>query len=90
VIVAVRKYRSYWVKFASSSVLWRNRRFLRLMVPTKIESGSCDTSTSLPVDVHNAKADAEVPGKEQPRIDALPAILHRSTRTRNPRVMFSI
>jgi hypothetical protein len=69
-IVAVGKYRSYREKFASGSVLWRNRQFLRLMVSTKIESGSSDTSTSLPVDVHNAKADVEVPGKEQPRIDA--------------------
>jgi hypothetical protein len=69
-IVAVGKYRSYREKFASGSVLRRNRRFLRLMVSTKIESGSSDTSTSLPVDVHNAKADVEVPGKEQPQIDA--------------------
>ncbi|EFX62905.1 hypothetical protein DAPPUDRAFT_119745 [Daphnia pulex] len=33
VIVAIGRYRSYRIKFASGSVLWRNRRFLRLLVP---------------------------------------------------------
>jgi hypothetical protein len=37
VIVAVGRYRSYRVKFASGCVLWRNRRFLRPMVPAAAE-----------------------------------------------------
>jgi hypothetical protein len=31
VIVAIGRYRSYRIKFASGSVLWRNRRFIRPM-----------------------------------------------------------
>ena len=37
VIVAVGRYRSYRVKFASGSVLWRNRRFLRPLIPVEEE-----------------------------------------------------
>jgi hypothetical protein len=32
VVVSIGRYRSYRIKFASGSVLWRNRRFLRPMV----------------------------------------------------------
>ncbi|KZS09694.1 uncharacterized protein K02A2.6-like [Daphnia magna] len=32
VVVGIGRYRSYRIKFASGSVLWRNRRFLRPMV----------------------------------------------------------
>jgi hypothetical protein len=43
VIVAVGCYRSYRIKFASGSVLWRNRRFLRPIVATPSEeAGDAD------------------------------------------------
>lgn len=32
VVISIGRYRSYRIKFASGSVLWRNRRFLRPMV----------------------------------------------------------
>ncbi|EFX68277.1 hypothetical protein DAPPUDRAFT_260349 [Daphnia pulex] len=32
VVVSIGRYRSYRIKFASGSVLWRNRRFLRPIV----------------------------------------------------------
>lgn len=90
VIVAVGQYRSYRIKFASGSVLWRNRRFIRLMVPAATESGSSEESTSPTPEAHDTKADAEMPGKEQPQLDPPPVVLRRSTRTRKPRVTFSI
>jgi hypothetical protein len=33
VVVGIGRYRSYRIKFANGSVLWRNRRLLRPMVP---------------------------------------------------------
>jgi hypothetical protein len=32
VVVAIGRYHAYRVKFASDSVMWRNRRFLRYLV----------------------------------------------------------
>ena len=53
VVVSIGRYRSYRIKFASGSVLWRNRRFLRPMVavphtnePVGHEGAGADDSTS--------------------------------------------
>jgi hypothetical protein len=90
VVVAVGQYRSYRIKFASGSVLWRNRRFLRLMVPAPIENESSEKSGSSAAEVQEATADAEEPEKEQPKREVPPAVLRRSTRARKPCVKFSI
>ena len=49
VVVSIGRYRSYRIKFASGSVLWRNRRFLRPMVAV--------THTNEPVVHEGAGAD---------------------------------
>ncbi len=41
-VVAIGRYRAYRVKFASGSVLWRNRRFLRRLVNTGGSEGDDD------------------------------------------------
>ncbi len=39
VVVAIGRYRAYRVKFASGSVVWRNRRFLRRLVNAEQREG---------------------------------------------------
>jgi hypothetical protein len=90
VIVAVGRYRSYRVKFASGSVLWRNRRFLRLMVPsTAEEEGGTEPESTETSDQH-AAATMDRPEDGRQPAAAIPPAPRRSARQRKPRVMFSV
>lgn len=45
VIVSISQYRSYYIKFATGNVLWRNRCFLRpIMSVTEPDAGDADAS----------------------------------------------
>ena len=93
VIVAVGRYRSYRVKFASGSVLWRNRRFLRPLIPVEEEP----TAT---IDQTDPSADGSAPtvgdvivppeSTRQPPIVPAPDGLRRGTRVRKQRVITSM
>jgi hypothetical protein len=90
VIVAVGRYRSYRVKFASGSVLWRNRRFIRLMVPsTAEEEGGAEPESTETSDQHAATTMDRPEDGRQPAATTPPAP-RRSARQRKPRVMFSV
>ncbi|EFX80224.1 hypothetical protein DAPPUDRAFT_103752 [Daphnia pulex] len=80
------RYRSYRVKFASDSVLWRNRRFLRHMVPAAVEEEDSEAPESS--DPLAAVTTEPQDAGRQPAADAPPAP-RRSARTRKPRVHFS-
>lgn len=92
VIVAVGRYRSYRVKFASGSVLWRNRRFLRPMVLAAAEgedrAAPTASETSETGDQHAEEVTDQPDNGRQPVADTSPAP-RRSARTRRPRVHFS-
>jgi hypothetical protein len=68
VVVAIGRYRAYRVKFASGSVLWRNRRFLRRLVNAE-ESEEKDADQAL-TDKSDGKdgaqTDTEEPGNDSP------------------------
>ena len=93
VIVAVGRYRSYRVKFASGSVLWRNRRFLRPLIPVEEETtatidqtvpsadGSAPTVGVIIVPPISTRQPPIVPALEGPR---------RGTRVRKQRVITSM
>jgi hypothetical protein len=93
VIVAVGRYRSYRIKFASGSVLWRNRRFLRPLVPAEEET----TATIVRI---NPSADGSAPtvadvivppaSTQQPPIVPAPDGPRRGTSVRKQRVITSV
>jgi hypothetical protein len=90
VIVAVGRYRSYRVKFASGSVLWRNRRFLRLMVPSTAEEEDGAEPESTETSDQNAAAAMDRPEDGLQPEAAIPPAPRRSASQRKPRVMFSV
>jgi hypothetical protein len=68
VVVAIGRYRAYRVKFASGSVLWRNRRFLRRLVNAE-ESEERDADQALTDESDGkdgAQTDTEEPGNDSP------------------------
>jgi hypothetical protein len=67
VIVAVGRYRSYRVKFASGSVLWRNRRFIRPMVPAGNGEKRAEDSPSDNGPMCEESGDVTIPGSIQRR-----------------------
>jgi hypothetical protein len=101
VIVAVGRYRSYRIKFASGSVLWRNRWFLRPMVATQSEEAG-DAEDYPGVDGDGGfGSEPGVNGDDGPRSEenrltshswpsANPPALWRSSRMRKPRTIISV
>jgi hypothetical protein len=98
VIVSVGRYRSYRVKFASGSVLWRNRRFLRPMIAaTPADEDGTDDGGNRGTDASTADPD----GKESDSVsidhsrpgeitDSGQPAPRRSGRIPKRRVMFDI
>jgi hypothetical protein len=91
VVVSVGKYRSYRVKFASGSVLWRNRRHLRPMItdnePTP-PPASTDNETNNDGDIGDDPALGPDAARQQADPPA-PIIPRRSGRIRKPNVRFA-
>jgi hypothetical protein len=86
--VAIVRYRSYRIKFASGSVLWRNRRFLRVLVPATSteEAESCHPIGEAGV----AAGDPDGKTTEQQSLSAPSTTApRRCTRVRKPRVIIS-
>ncbi|EFX71059.1 hypothetical protein DAPPUDRAFT_256239 [Daphnia pulex] len=81
VIGAIRKFRSYRVKFASGSVLWRNRRFLRPIraAAAPVPEGSPDT----PPGDAEAEGTAPHPETNRPTSDSPLRRSHRERRAPN-------
>jgi hypothetical protein len=101
VVVAIGRYRAYRVKFASGSVLWRNRRFLRRLVNAE-ESEERDADQAL-TDGSDGKdgapTDMEEPGNDSPstctgQTRAAPhaglPTTRRSGRRRTPKLIVSV
>jgi transposase InsO family protein len=91
VVVSVGKYRSYRVKFASGSVLWRNRRHLRPMI-TDNEPTPSPASTATETNNDGDIGDDPVLGPDTVRQQAdppAPVIPRRSGRIRKPNVRFA-
>ncbi|XP_032784896.2 uncharacterized protein LOC116922627 [Daphnia magna] len=98
VVVGIGRYRSYRVKFANGSVLWRNRRLLRPMVAAtrpiedvidqEAGSGIGDiwSDDSVPADGSPASSHPP-PGSA---INTSPPPLRRGERVRKRTVMFDV
>ncbi len=81
VIVAVGRYRPNRVKFVSGSVLWRNRWFLRPMVPATAEEEDGAAPGSPDWGDHHATGVTDPPDIiRKPAADTTPA-LYRSAQT---------
>lgn len=101
VIVAVGRYRLYRIKFASGSVLWRNRRFLRPMVANPSEeAGDAEEHPGVEGDggfgsEPGVNGDGGPCGEDNrptshPCHPADPSALQRSSRMRKPRTIISM
>jgi hypothetical protein len=104
VVVAIGRYRAYRVKFASGSVLWRNRRFLRRLVNTGGSEGDDDGAQDQACDNGGDGRDGaphttEESGDDEtavhvddksasPRVN--PSAQRRSGRRRTPKVIVSM
>ncbi|KAK4006947.1 hypothetical protein OUZ56_012101 [Daphnia magna] len=90
VIMAVNRYRYYQIKFASGSVLWRNRRLLRPMVSAKEETRAVDDP---PADgTRHKERDAivtPVPARQH-SVNPSPDGPSRRTRVRKPKIIVSV
>ncbi|KZR96606.1 Uncharacterized protein APZ42_008964, partial [Daphnia magna] len=81
VIVAIGKFRSYRVKFASGSVLWRNRRFLR---PIRAAvAPDPEGSPNTPPRDEEANGTAPHPATNRSSSDSPPRRSHRERRAPN-------
>jgi hypothetical protein len=91
IIVAIGKFRSYRVKFASGSVLWRNRRFLRpiraaVAPPTTNPEEDVESGTLINQDdPANPARDGENGGiaTHLPTLQSSPRRSHRQRRVPN-------
>jgi hypothetical protein len=92
VIVAVGRYRSYRVKFASGSVLWRNRRFIRPMVPAgEGEKRAEPDSPSENGPMCEESGDVIIPEPIQRHLtDPSPEGPRRGTRIRKKKIIVSV
>jgi hypothetical protein len=93
VIVAVGRFRSYLVKFASGSVLRRIRRFLRPLIPTEEETTATIDRTHPSADGSASTVVVVIVPPEpirQPPIVPAPDGLRRKTRVRKQRVIRSV
>ena len=101
VIMAVGRYRLYRIKFASGSVLWRNRRFLRPMVAAPSEEagdaekhagvdGEGDLGSEPGADGDGGPGSKENRPTSRPCPPADPPALRRSSRMRKPRTIISV
>jgi hypothetical protein len=90
VIVAIGRYRSYRIKFASGSVLWRNRRFLRLLVPaTSAEEAESTSPGGVEDEAAGGDLDSTIVGQRTLPAPSV-ATPRRSTRARKPRAIISV
>ena len=98
VVVGVGRYRSYRVKFANGSVLWRNRRLLRPMVAAAAPIGDV-VNQEVGSSVEDNKSAGSVPSEGSPASSRAPpesAIktasppLRRGERIRKRKVMFDV
>jgi hypothetical protein len=98
VVVGIGRYRSYRIKFANGSVLWRNRRLLRPMVAVTgpIEDVIGEEASS---DVGDPGRDDNVPADESSAtphphsgsaINTVPPPLRRGERARKRTVIFDV
>jgi hypothetical protein len=69
VIVAIGKFRSYHVKFASGNVLWRNRRFLRPIRAAVAHPPTTVPEGSPPTPPRDAEANGTTPRPATDRLD---------------------
>jgi hypothetical protein len=83
-IVAIGRYRAYRVKFASGSVLWRNRRFLRRFV--EIDDGE---ETQESQKSNSAEISTPVP-TETTTPHTIPPVPRRGERYRKPKIIVSM
>ena len=83
-IVAIGRYRAYRVKFASGSVLWRNRRFLRRLV--EIDDGE---ETHESQKLNSGEISTPVP-TETTTPHAIPPVPRRGERYRKPKIFVSM
>ena len=91
VIVAVGRYRSYRVKFSSGSVLWRNRRFIRPMVPAEDGEKRAEVSPSDDGPMCEESGDVIIPGSIQRRpTDPSPEGPRRGIRIRKKKIIVSV
>ncbi|XP_046640190.1 uncharacterized protein K02A2.6-like [Daphnia pulicaria] len=93
-IVSIGKYRSYRVKFASGSVLWRNRRHLRpLLSDDKDEQQipGIEGDATTPPAVSNVDGLPETAASQtRPEPVPVPTQPRRSGRIRRPRLMIDV
>ncbi|XP_032796136.2 uncharacterized protein LOC116932471 [Daphnia magna] len=92
VVVNVGKYRSYRVKFASGSVLWRNRRHLRPLI-TDNEPAPPPSGTAYKTDNDGDIGDDPAPDPDaahQQAVPPAPSIPRRSGRIHKPNVRFTV
>jgi hypothetical protein len=83
-IVPIGRYRAYRVKFASGSVLWRNRRFLRRLV--EIDEGE-ETQESQ----ESNSAEKSTPAStEKTTPHTIPPVPRRGERYRKPKIIVSM
>ena len=93
-IVSIGKYRSYRVKFASGSVLWRNRRHLR---PSVSDDKDEQQIPGIEGDATTPPADSNIDGlpetaasQTRPEPVSIPTQPRRSGRIRRPRLMVDV
>ena len=99
--MAVGRYRLYRIKFASGSVLWRNRRFLRPMVAVPSEEagdadehpgvdGDGDLGSEPGGDGDGGLGNEENRPTSRPCPPEDPPAVRRSSRMRKPRTIISV
>ena len=97
-VLAVGRYRSNRIKFASGSVLWRNRRFIRPMIPAEGigERQALDEIPSATSHQPISRRTAERPAMNETgsstscRPDNQSVDLRRGTRIRKPKIILSM
>jgi transposase InsO family protein len=93
-IVSIGKYRSYRIKFASGSVLWRNRRHLRPLLSDDKDAqkipGIEGDATTPPANSNDDGVPETAASQTRPEPASIPTQPRRSGRIRRPRLMVDV